>query len=53
MSACPEFENPFGPGRFAPGPGERPTTKFERRGERLGHACWDLVLRRVRGGPPA
>jgi len=40
------FENTAGPGRFAPGPGERPPTKFERRGERLGHRVRDLVYRR-------
>jgi tRNA (guanine-N7-)-methyltransferase len=41
------FENTAGPGRFAPDPGERPPTKFEARGRRLGHAVWDLVCRRV------
>ena len=28
-------------------PTERPTTKFERRGERLGHGVWDLKFERV------
>jgi len=27
-------------------PPERPTTKFERRGERLGHGVWDLKFQR-------
>ena len=40
------FENTAGHGRFAPGPGDRPPTKFERRGERLGHRVHDLVYRR-------
>jgi tRNA (guanine-N7-)-methyltransferase len=40
------FENTAGRGRFAPGPGDRPPTKFERRGERLGHQVRDLVVRR-------
>jgi len=31
---------------FAPRPAYRPTTKFERRGERLGHASFDLVFRK-------
>jgi len=31
---------------FAPRPAYRPATKFERRGERLGHASRDLVFRR-------
>jgi tRNA (guanine-N7-)-methyltransferase len=37
------FENRAGPGRYAPRPPERPVTKFERRGERLGHRARDLV----------
>ncbi len=28
-------------------PDYRPTTKFERRGERLGHGVWDLVFQRL------
>jgi tRNA (guanine-N7-)-methyltransferase len=31
---------------YAPRPGYRPQTKFERRGLRLGHGVWDLVFRR-------
>jgi tRNA (guanine-N7-)-methyltransferase len=31
---------------FAPRPSYRPLTKFEARGERLGHSTWDLVFRR-------
>ncbi|RMS61244.1 hypothetical protein ALP65_03116 [Pseudomonas aeruginosa] len=34
-------------GRFVPRPQERPVTKFERRGERLGHGVWDLKFERV------
>ena len=41
------FRNLAGPGRFAEGPGERPPTKFERRGERLGHDIFDLVFERI------
>lgn len=32
---------------FAPRPEFRPITKFETRGERLGHGVWDLVLRKI------
>jgi tRNA (guanine-N7-)-methyltransferase len=32
---------------FAPRPGDRPETKFERRGLRLGHGVWDLVFERA------
>ena len=31
---------------FSPKPDYRPTTKFERRGERLGHGVWDLLFAR-------
>lgn len=40
------FDNPAGSGRFAPNPGDRPQTKFERRGLGKGHGVWDLLLRR-------
>lgn len=30
-------------GGFTPRPESRPVTKFERRGERLGHGVWDLI----------
>lgn len=29
---------------FAPRPSYRPTTKFEKRGQRLGHGVWDLIF---------
>ncbi len=32
---------------FAERPAFRPITKFEQRGERLGHGVWDLLFRRV------
>ncbi|MGD8956913.1 MAG: tRNA (guanosine(46)-N7)-methyltransferase TrmB [Chromatiaceae bacterium] len=38
------FWNPAGPGNFAPRPDSRPLTKFERRGQRLGHGVWDLIF---------
>jgi tRNA (guanine-N7-)-methyltransferase len=41
------FVNLAGAGRFASDPGERPETRFERRGERLGHAIVDLRFRRL------
>ncbi len=34
-------------GAFAEKPAYRPVTKFEKRGERLGHGVWDLVFSRV------
>ena len=38
------FANQAGAGRFAPRPDDRPLTKFERRGQGLGHGVWDLVF---------
>lgn len=46
LSAAGALENSAGAERFAPRPPERPLTKFERRGQRLGHAVWDLVFQR-------
>ena len=40
------FVNAAGPGQFAPRPADRSLTKFERRGQRLGHGVWDLILHR-------
>jgi tRNA (guanine-N7-)-methyltransferase len=47
LSAAEGFENRAGTDRFAPRPAARPPTKFERRGQRLGHGVWDLVFRRL------
>jgi len=46
ISACSGLRNCFGPSRFAPRLPERPLTKFERRGQRLGHGVWDLQFQR-------
>jgi tRNA (guanine-N7-)-methyltransferase len=40
------FDNQTGPGRYAERPASRPITKFERRGQRLGHPVNDLLYRR-------
>jgi tRNA (guanine-N7-)-methyltransferase len=40
------FENRAGPGKYTGRPDERPLTKFERRGQRLGHGVWDLIFTR-------
>lgn len=44
MSAAPEFENLSGEGQYTPRPDYRPLTKFEARGQRLGHGVWDLIF---------
>jgi tRNA (guanine-N7-)-methyltransferase len=41
----PGFVNVAGVRRFVPRPDDRPVTKFERRGEKLGHAIFDLEYR--------
>ncbi|QBQ55467.1 tRNA (guanosine(46)-N7)-methyltransferase TrmB [Nitrosococcus wardiae] len=47
LSQHPGFGNLAGEGRFAQGPGERPSTKFERRGQRQGHPVWDLKFTKL------
>lgn len=42
------FENTSHTSDFVPRPDYRPLTKFEQRGQRLGHGVWDLVYRRKR-----
>ncbi len=46
LEADPRFANTAGAGQYASRPAGRPQTKFERRGERLGHGVWDLLFRR-------
>ena len=38
------LRNTAGPRQFAPRPEWRTATRFERRGERLGHGVWDLIF---------
>ncbi|HEY5701535.1 MAG TPA: tRNA (guanosine(46)-N7)-methyltransferase TrmB [Gammaproteobacteria bacterium] len=47
IEAQGEFRNLAGAGGFVERPSERPLTKFELRGERLGHAIYDLVFERL------
>lgn len=47
LSQHPSFRNSLGADGFAPRPDFRPLTKFERRGERLGHGVWDLLYERI------
>lgn len=46
FDASAEFENVHGSNEFAPRAQVRPLTRFERRGQRLGHGVWDLHYRR-------
>jgi tRNA (guanine-N7-)-methyltransferase len=43
LSAAPGFRNAFGEGIYAT-EHARPSTKFEQRGQKLGHGVWDLMF---------
>ena len=45
-SADPRIENLSPDGTYAERPDYRPLTKFEARGQRLGHGVWDLLFRK-------
>ncbi|WP_221200542.1 tRNA (guanosine(46)-N7)-methyltransferase TrmB [Litorivivens lipolytica] len=47
MEAAPGYRNQAGQGQFSPRPEWRPLTKFEQRGQRLGHGVWDLLYQTV------
>ncbi len=47
MDAEPTLVNAAGPGAFAPRPPERPVTRFESRGQALGHAVRDLIYTKM------
>jgi tRNA (guanine-N7-)-methyltransferase len=47
LGQSPFFENASPAGDYVPRPDSRPATRFERRGERLGHEVFDLEFRRV------
>lgn len=38
------FNNLAGEGNYLSGCRDRPTTKFEKRGQRLGHSVWDMIF---------
>ncbi|WP_370261389.1 tRNA (guanosine(46)-N7)-methyltransferase TrmB [Limnobacter sp.] len=45
LEAAPDWANMAGQG-FSPRPDDRPLTKFENRGLKLGHGVWDLLYQR-------
>lgn len=47
MSNAEGYRNVAGDGQFSPQPDWRPVTKFQQRGERLGHGVWDLMFERT------
>ena len=44
LSAEQQLRNSQATGGFTPRPERRPLTKFEQRGQRLGHGVWDLLF---------
>ena len=46
MTAAPGWNNSSDENGYVPRPDFRPETKFERRGQRLGHSVWDLLFER-------
>lgn len=46
LLANPQLRNNAGDDHYAPRPGHRPLTKFERRGQRLGHGVRDIIFAR-------
>ncbi|MCW8955473.1 MAG: tRNA (guanosine(46)-N7)-methyltransferase TrmB [Gammaproteobacteria bacterium] len=46
LSQCGLFENLSANNSFVERPDERPLTKFEQRGHRLGHGVWDLLFKK-------
>ena len=47
MSAAEGYTNKMGEGQYSPQPEWRPVTKFQKRGERLGHGMWDLMFEKT------
>jgi tRNA (guanine-N7-)-methyltransferase len=45
--ACAALRNESPEGAYVARPDSRPVTRFERRGQRLGHGVWDLAFRRT------
>jgi tRNA (guanine-N7-)-methyltransferase len=46
LGGCPLLQNTAADGGYVPRPDSRAPTRFERRGERLGHGVWDLAFLR-------
>lgn len=47
MQQAEGFKNLSASNDYVPRPAHRPLTKFEQRGQRLGHGVWDLMFERV------
>lgn len=47
LQTAPMLHNQSPEGRYVPRPTSRPVTKFEMRGQKLGHGVWDLMFNRL------
>ncbi|MEM6052431.1 tRNA (guanosine(46)-N7)-methyltransferase TrmB [Erwinia sp. P7711] len=48
MSSIAGYKNQSETQNYVPRPESRPLTKFEQRGQRLGHGVWDLMFERIK-----
>ena len=48
MVSIDGYHNCSAEGNYVPRPSSRPVTKFEQRGQRLGHGVWDLMFERTK-----
>lgn len=47
MTAAPGYKNQAVDNQYVPRPDNRPLTKFENRGTKLGHGVWDLMFEKI------
>lgn len=47
LENAPQWQNTAEKNQFTPRPSTRPVTKFEKRGQQLGHPIWDLIFLRL------
>ena len=47
MQSAPGYENLSPSGDYVPRPDNRPLTKFENRGQKLGHGVWDIQFKKL------
>ena len=50
LESHPHFKNRAGDHMYSERPQYRPLTKFENRGQKLGHGVWDIIFTKTKGG---
>ena len=50
LESHPHFKNCAGDHIYSVRPKNRPLTKFENRGQKLGHGVWDIIFKNIKGG---